>query len=105
MSNKNVIARTDNALTTENDSVKVIDSKPPLPHNKIENSPLTHRNTLSKAASVSESSNTPTHKRQTPSKANSLVANPCLQTTPVSSPKVTTSTTAEKRGNQNLSLN
>jgi len=91
-----VIARTEQV--NDNDVSIVIDTKPPLPHNKIENSPSLNKNALSKAASMAET-NTPTHKRQTPIKSNSLLNNSCAQTTPVSSPKVNTSTTAEKRGN------
>lgn len=100
MSNKNVIckAETNNkkqeSIDESDNSIMILSTKPPLPGNKIENSP---KPSLIKSSSVNTPNGPLSANKSTPNKPSSLI-NSALQTTPVSSPKVINNTTAEKRG-------
>lgn len=91
MSNRNVIAKppflskleTEKGIEDNKDDIQVIGSKPPLPNNKIENSPK-FKNTIEKCALL----NTPTNNKERRKSVGLM--NPALQTTP---------STAEKRAN------
>ena len=99
MSNKNVICKSENPKKRESvdgleSSIIVCGSKPPLPNNKIENSP---KPSLIKQSTVNTPNGQINANKSTPNKPINLI-NSALQTTPVSSPKVINNTTAEKRG-------
>ena len=99
ISNKDFIAKTTEVPSKKVESKsqdesdhKIIDSKPPRPLNKADKSPKCSdkQNSLTKT----DLTNTP---KSTPNKPAGVI-NSALQTTPVSSPKIVTCTTADKRG-------